>query len=122
MRSRTFAVAALALGGVVLACYKTPESVRLFAAGLPERADGVYAGIDLDARKMVVLNDALLQCKIDLEDGKAESDSAACRCSRSASADWTADCKDWLGVHTPVATPEPAAADAGAANLPEAGI
>lgn len=89
-------------------CGGVPDSVRVYAAELPARADGQYGLLDEPIRKQLVMKDSLLQCKIDLEDGKKEEDSAACQCSKSSSADWSADCKSWLGVHTP--EPEPAEA------------
>ena len=78
-----------------------PPSIRELSAQLPARADGQYAVLDEGLRKQLVMKDSLLGCRIDLEDKKAESDSPACRCSKSASADWKHDCKDWLGTHTP---------------------
>ena len=90
-----------------------PESVRRFASELPARADGQYAVLDDLLRKQLVMKDAMLQYKIDLDDGKAEPDSAACNCAESASADWLGDCKPWLGSHVPIAAPvieSPAAA------------
>jgi hypothetical protein len=82
-------------------CAKVPKSVREYAAALPGRADGQYATLDDVIRKQLVTMDALLQCKIDVEDKKSESDSAACKCAKSSSADWTSDCRGWLGSHTP---------------------
>jgi hypothetical protein len=78
-----------------------PKSVRTYAAELPARADGQYAALDDLMRKQLVMNDALLQCSIDVTDGQTESESAACRCSTSASASWLDDCRAWLGNHTP---------------------
>jgi hypothetical protein len=78
-----------------------PKSVRTYAAELPARADGQYAALDDVLRKQLVMNDALLQCSIDVTDGQSESESAACRCSTSASASWLDDCRAWLGSHTP---------------------
>ncbi|RYZ07787.1 MAG: hypothetical protein EOO73_10670 [Myxococcales bacterium] len=85
-----------------------PESIRALSSALPARADGQYAFIeDEDVKKQLILKDSLFQCKIDLEDQK--TDSAACRCSEAHSADWRADCKDWLGSHTPPpSAPSPA--------------
>lgn len=77
-----------------------PGSVRQFANELPSRADGQYAALDEPLRKQLVLKDSELQCRIDLADSKSETESAACRCAKSAS-DWKQDCKDWLGAHTP---------------------
>ena len=90
-----FALVVSACGGAI------PPSVREFSAELPARADGQYAVLDDPIRKQLVMKDALLGCRIDLEDKKDESDSPACRCTKSASADWKQDCKDWLGAHTP---------------------
>ena len=78
-----------------------PPSIRQFASELPARADGQYAVLDDALRKQLVMKDSLLACRIDLEDKKSESDSGACRCTKSASQDWKQDCKDWLGAHTP---------------------
>lgn len=95
------AVVLLMVGG----CYRIPASVRTFAGELPARADGQYATLDEPVRKQLVMKDALLACRIDLEDGKKEAESAACRCSGSTSEDWVADCRDWLGSHAPAQTP-----------------
>ena len=90
-------------------CAGLPPSIRQFAAELPARADGQYALLDPLIRKQLVMKDALLQCRIDLEDGLTEQQAASCRCAESASADWLADCHGWLGAHTPTADPpEPA--------------
>jgi hypothetical protein len=78
-----------------------PTSIRQYATELPARADGQYAVLDEPLRKQLVMKDSELQCRIDLADGKTEADSGACRCAKSASADWTQDCKGWLGPHTP---------------------
>jgi hypothetical protein len=90
-----------------------PKSVRTYAAELPARADGQYAALDDVLRKQLVMNDALLQCSIDVTDGQSESESAACRCSTSASASWLDDCRAWLGNHTPAQAHAPAHANEG---------
>ena len=82
-----------------------PASVRQYAAELPARADGQYALLDPLIRKQLVTKDALLQCRIDLEDGHSEQDSPSCRCAESASLDWLDDCRAWLGAHTPMDEP-----------------
>ncbi|HET9625141.1 MAG TPA: hypothetical protein VFP84_27425 [Kofleriaceae bacterium] len=92
---------ALVVGGVGCATGKTPQSVRMYAADLPSRADGQYQALDAPLRKQLVTQDASLQCAIDVEDKKAEADSPACKCFKSASADWVSDCKAWLGAHAP---------------------
>lgn len=101
----------LALAIAVVGCCKVPESVKLYAADLPARADGQYALIDDDSiKKSLVVKDAMLQCKIDVEGGSDET-SPACKCAKSSSPDWTVDCKAWLGDHTPKreqAAPAPA--------------
>ncbi len=98
-------------------CSGVPESVKLYAADLPARADGQYALLeDDDVRKQLVLKDAELQCKIDTADDMPEEKSAACGCAKSAG-DWRADCKGWLGNHTP-APPAPPAPNASAAPPP----
>ena len=92
---------AIALSMALAGCYRVPNSIRLYAADLPHRADGQYALIDDDGvKKSLVVKDALLQCSIDEEDKPGET-SAACLCAKSSSADWTLDCKAWLGSHTP---------------------
>src|SRR5882672_8087120 len=97
-------VAAAVCAGVASACCHVPESVKLYAADLPARADGQYAMIDDDAmKKSLVTKDAMLACKIDVDEGKTEEESQACQCAKSSSPDWIADCKGWLGAHTPAA-------------------
>ena len=91
----------IAFVGAVSACSGTPMSVREYAASLPARADGQYAPLDAPIKKQLVLMDALLPCAIDVADKKSADESPACRCSKSTSADWTADCKAWLGNHVP---------------------
>jgi|SRR6185369_2268334 len=87
------------------ACASVPESVKLYAADLPARADGQYAFVsDDDIKKQLVLKDSELKCKIDVADGIAEEKSPACQCTKSAG-DWLVDCKAWLGDHTPKPTP-----------------
>lgn len=115
-----FAIAAALVG-----CCKVPESVKLYAAGLPARADGQYLGIDDDSIvKSLVTKDAMLQCKID-EEEKAGETSPGCQCAKSSSPDWTVDCKAWLGEHTPKRaepTPPSAASSAPASTpAPDAG-
>lgn len=96
----------LLLSSILLAgCYRVPASIKLYAADLPHRADGQYALIDDDSvKKSLVVKDAMLKCKIDEEESSGEG-SAACQCAKSASPDWTVDCKPWLGEHTPKAAP-----------------
>ena len=94
----------------------TPRSVREYAASLPARADGQYAPLDATVKKQLILMDALLQCAIDVADNKSADDSPACRCSKSSSADWTADCKAWLGSHVPGADGSHAGSNAPADN------
>jgi len=107
---RTVLGAACALA--VAACSGVPQSVRIYAAELPARADGQYALVSDDTvKKGLVTKDSELQCKIDLEDKKDESQSAACACAKS-SGDWRTDCKGWLGSHTPAADAPPAPAPA----------
>lgn len=91
---------------VAVGCGGVQPSIREFAAELPARADGQYAPLDLMIRKQLIMKDALLQCKIDLEDGRSEQQSASCRCAESASDDWLSDCRTWLGPHTPSPEPE----------------
>ena len=91
----------IALVSAVSACSGTPMSVREYAASLPARADGQYAPLDTAIKKQLVLMDALLPCAIDVADKKPADESPACRCSKSSSADWTTDCKAWLGSHVP---------------------
>ena len=100
-----------AAASCLLACSGTPLSVREYAAALPARADGQYAVLDAPIKKQLILMDALLPCAIDVADKKRAEDSAACQCSKSTSADWTTDCKAWLGNHVPGAEgpkPDPA--------------
>jgi len=92
-------LAALLLSGG--GCYRIPDSLRGLAAELPGRADGQYAPLDDELKRQLVTKDALLQCRIDREDGAEEADSAACRCSMTVSEPWTQGCKDWLGSHVP---------------------
>ncbi|MBX3190087.1 MAG: hypothetical protein KF819_23880 [Labilithrix sp.] len=92
---------ALVVALLTASCGGIPPSVRQFATELPARADGQYALIPDDAvRKQLVMKDSALQCRIDQADGKTEVESGACKCMKSI-ADWKADCKDWLGAHTP---------------------
>lgn len=91
----------------VPACASVPASVKLYAGGLPARADGQYAPLPDPIKKQLVTNDSLLQCEIDVEGGTAEAASPACQCSKSTG-DWTADCKAWLGAHTPAGAAAPA--------------
>jgi len=104
--ARVFAAASAVLGVAAMSgCTKVPESVKLYAADLPARADGQYALIDDDAvKKSLILKDALLKCKIDEEQSSGET-SPACQCAKSSSTDWTSDCRAWLGDHTPKPTP-----------------
>jgi hypothetical protein len=104
---RVFAALVLALVAGSGCAAKIPASVRAYAAELPARADGQYAALDDVLRKQLVMNDALLQCRIDREDGENEAASAACRCSTSVSTTWTNDCQDWLGDHTPAQAADP---------------
>jgi hypothetical protein len=94
----------LMIAGACVACGAIPKPIRIYSAALPGRADGQYAVLDDSIKKQLVLMDAALQCEIDQADKKKEEDSAACKCTKSSSADWTADCKGWLGAHTPVAS------------------
>jgi hypothetical protein len=91
----------IAFVSAVAACSGVPMSVREYAASLPGRADGQYAPLDAVIKKQLVVMDALLPCAIDVADKKSADESPACRCSKSSSADWTADCKPWLGSHVP---------------------
>jgi hypothetical protein len=100
----------------VCACKSIPPSVREYAAALPGRADGQYAVLDTPIKKQLILMDALLPCAIDVADKKKAEESPACRCSKASSADWTADCKAWLGGHAPVASHPDAAPTAGAGS------
>lgn len=84
------------------ACGHVPLSIKTYAAELPARADGQYAVLDDTLKKQLVFKDAALQCAIDADDGK-EQGSAACKCTKSSSEDWVADCKGWLGEHAPQA-------------------
>lgn len=104
------AVASLLAVAAVSCCCRVPESIRLYAAALPARADGQYAMIGDDAiMKSLIVNDAMLQCAIDEEEDSGES-SAACRCGKSNSPNWVDDCQAWLGDHTPKpVAPAPAA-------------
>ena len=101
MRPATRSVIALLTFGVAACGGGVPQSIRELSAQLPARADGQDALLEDGLRKQLVMKDSLLGCRIDLEDKKTESDSPACRCSKSASADWKEDCKGWLGTHTP---------------------
>lgn len=101
MTMKTCALATLLVALAAGCSSSIPKSVRTYAAELPARADGQYAALDDVLRKQLVMNDALLQCSIDVSDGQAEAESAACRCSTSASASWLDDCRGWLGNHTP---------------------
>ena len=89
-------VVAASLGS---ACSSVPPSVREYAKSLPGRADGQYAVLDVAIKKQLILMDALLPCAIDVADKKKADESPACRCSKASSADWTSDCKAWLGSH-----------------------
>jgi hypothetical protein len=101
----------------VFACSSIPPSVREYAESLPGRADGQYAVLDVPIKKQLILMDALLPCAIDVADKKKIDESPACRCSKASSADWTADCKAWLGSHAPVASdPAPGPAPAPSAD------
>ena len=91
----------IAFVSAVSACSGIPVSMREYAASLPGRADGQYAPLDAVIKKQLVVMDALLPCAIDVADKKSADESPACRCSKSSSADWTADCKPWLGSHVP---------------------
>lgn len=97
----------------VVACKSVPPSVREYAAALPGRADGQYAVLDAPIKKQLILMDALLPCAIDVADKKKVEESPACKCSKASSADWTTDCKAWLGSHALVASPPDAAPGAG---------
>jgi hypothetical protein len=105
---------------LVFACSNIPASIREYAAALPARADGQYAVLDTPIKKQLILMDALLPCAIDVADKKKIAESPACRCSKTSSADWTADCKAWLGSHVPAASRPDAeaapAADPGAGS------
>ena len=90
-----------------------PTSIKLYAADLPSRADGQYALLDESVKKQLVLKDSELQCAID-----GDAASAACKCSTSAG-DWLADCKAWLGSHTPTAAEPPAAKTATDSSIPK---
>jgi hypothetical protein len=106
-------VAAAVCAGVSSGCGGVPASVKLYAADLPGRADHQYAVIDDDAiKKSLVTMDAMLACKIDVEEGRREEESPACQCAKSSSPDWVTDCKGWLGTHTPVPAPAPKPAPA----------
>jgi hypothetical protein len=103
---------------LVAACASVPESVKLYAADLPARADGQYAFIsDDDIKKQLVLKDSELQCKIDVADGKTDEKSPACLCTKSTG-DWLVDCKTWLGEHTPKPTPAASASSTPATPTP----
>ena len=91
----------IAFVSAAAACSGVPMSVREYAASLPGRADGQYAPLDAVIKKQLVVMDALLPCAIDVADKKPADESPACRCSKSSSADWTTDCKAWLGSHVP---------------------
>jgi hypothetical protein len=103
MRIAAVIFAAVMIALLVAACMpaQIPESIKMFAADLPARADGQYAPLDVSVKKQLVETDALLQCKIDVTGGAAETASAACKCAESAG-DWLVDCKSWLGAHLPV--------------------
>jgi hypothetical protein len=88
----------LLLTVLLTSCSSIPPSVRTFAHELKMRGNGQYAVVDEPIRKELVMKDAGLGCKIDVEDGVAEKDSAACRCAYSASPDWAADCAEWMGA------------------------
>jgi hypothetical protein len=105
----------------VFACKSVPPSVREYAAALPARADGQYAVLDAPIKKQLILMDALLPCAIDVADKKKVDESPACKCSKASSADWTADCKAWLGSHAPVASRPDAAPGAGSSAGSAAG-
>jgi hypothetical protein len=105
----------------VLACSSIPQSVREYAAALPARADGQYAVLDAPIKKQLILMDALLPCAIDVADKMKLDESPACKCSKASSADWTADCKAWLGGHAPVASGPDAAPAPAPAPAPAAG-
>lgn len=78
-----------------------PESIRVYAADLPARADGEYALVsDEGMRARLVRKDARLQCYIDVEEHVPERGSAACRCANSAG-NSLVECTAWLGAHTP---------------------
>ena len=113
--------ALVATVSLVCACSSIPPSVREYAAALPGRADGQYAVLDAPIKKQLVLMDALLPCAIDVADKKKVEESPACKCSKASSADWTADCKAWLGSHAPVASPSDAAPGAGSSAGSAAG-
>lgn len=91
----------IAMISAAVACSGTPMSVREYAASLPARADGQYAPLDVLIKKQLILMDALLPCALDVADKKSADESPACRCSKSSSADWTGDCRAWLGSHVP---------------------
>lgn len=86
---------AIALGAATACAPVIPQSVRMYAADLPKRANGQYLMLDQDVRRQLVYKDATLPCAIDVADGVAERDSAACRC---AWATVEADCAAWLGL------------------------
>jgi hypothetical protein len=104
----------IAVLAALAACSGTPMSVREYAASLPGRADGQYAPLDAVIKKQLILMDALLPCAIDVADKKPADESPACRCSKSSSADWAADCKSWLGSHVPGADQPRAGSNAAA--------
>ena len=126
-------MSALLLSAALGGCCKVPDSIVTYAADLPARADGQYASITDDGvKKSLVVKDASLQCKIDAAEKPGEA-TPACQCAKSSSSDWTADCKAWLGDHTPkrpscpmvapaasAAPPPPAPAPAPAASTPAA--
>jgi len=89
---------------VTIACRTIPPSIQTYASALPGRADGQYALLDDPIKKQLVTLDAMLQCDVDVFNKKHEANSAACKCAKSSSSDWIADCRGWLGAHTP---PEP---------------
>ena len=93
---------AMALGA---GCGSVPNSIKVYAADLPSRADGQYALLEDDSvKKQLVMKDSELQCAIDIAEGTAEEKSPACQCSHSVT-DWLTDCKAWLGAHTPAPGP-----------------
>lgn len=103
----------LALCAAGLGACGIPASIKLYAADLPQRADGQYAFIDdEDVKKGLIRKDAQLQCRIDEDDAAA----ASCQCANGSSDDWRSDCKSWLGAHVPPApatpTTEPTPTDA----------
>jgi hypothetical protein len=90
-----------AAGALLVGCGTVPLSIRQYASELPARADGQYGVLDDAIKKQLVMKDSLLQCRIDRYDGTKEEQSPSCKCANSAADDWLADCKTWLGTHTP---------------------